>query len=451
MLIPKTRLLLWFAWIGLPCALGVAIAPETAPVAAAACTLFAGLVAVDACLSGKGLRGIKVSSLPVVRMRKDGDCLFPLEFQNDTGAARRLRVGVIFPKPLGAIDEELEAALPENAARSRVELRCRPDRRGAYRVRQCVLEVASPLGFWAHRQRLALESEVRVYPDLTDERKRLSALFLPRGRYGLRAMRQVGKGRDFEKVREYVPGDAVEDIHWKATAKRGKPVTKVFQIERTQEVYVILDASRLSLARGADGNTALERFVTAALVMALATRQQGDSFGLVAYSDRLLRFVHAQNGRNHFQVCRDLLYTLEPAAVAPDFEEIATAIRLRLRKRALLVFLTSMADPATAEAFVRTVPPLCRQHLLLVNTIRPPGAVPVFSEGKRHGPVPPAPMPETADDVYERLAGHLVWHDQRELQKQLQREGVTLSLFDHERLAVETVSQYLELKARQVL
>ncbi len=79
-------------------------------------------------------------------------------------------------------------------------------------------------------------------PNLLDDRKNLSALFLNRGQFGLHAQRQVGKGRDFEKLREYIPGDGYDEIHWKATARRGKPITKVFQIERTQEVYVIVDA-----------------------------------------------------------------------------------------------------------------------------------------------------------------------------------------------------------------
>src|SRR5438105_2526977 len=109
-----------------------------------------------------------------------------------------------------------------------------------------LLEAASPLGFWAVRRSLPINLELRVYPNLLRERKSLAALFLNRGAFGLHAQRQIGKGRDFEKLREYIPGDSSDEIHWKATAKRGHPVTKVFQIERTQEVYVIIDASRLS-------------------------------------------------------------------------------------------------------------------------------------------------------------------------------------------------------------
>src|SRR5262249_57242960 len=119
-----------------------------------------------------------------------------------------------------------------------------------------------------------VQAEVRVYPNLIAERKKLAALFLNRGPLGLHARRQVGKGRDFEKLREYVPGDSFDEIHWKATARRAKPITKVFQIERTQEVYVVLDASRLSSRNTKSGTSILERQITAALILGLATEQQ---------------------------------------------------------------------------------------------------------------------------------------------------------------------------------
>ena len=90
-----------------------------------------------------------------------------------------------------------------------------------------------------------------MYPNLFDERKHVAALFLNRGHYGIHSQRIMGKGREFEKLREYSHGDSMQDVHWKASAKRGALVTKVFQVERTQEVYVLVDSSRLSArARG---------------------------------------------------------------------------------------------------------------------------------------------------------------------------------------------------------
>jgi uncharacterized protein (DUF58 family) len=254
----------------------------------------------------------------------------------------------------------------------------------------------------------------------------------------------VGKGRDFEKLREYVPGDGYDEIHWKATARRGKPITKVFQIEKTQEVYVIVDASRLSARssnENGEGDSILERFVTAALVMGMAAEKQHDLFGLLTFTNRVERFVRAKNGQAHYNTCRNALYELQPQVVTPDFDEVCTFIRLRLRRRALLIFLTALDDPTIAESFVRNIELLRRQHLVLVNMVPPQGVKPLFTNQNV----------TATDDLYKELGGHLRWEKLRELQKVLQRRGVRFSLLEQERLCADLVAQYLNIKQRQLL
>ena len=275
-----------------------------------------------------------------------------------------------------------------------------------------------------------------------NDRKNLAALFLHRGAFGLHAQRQVGKGREFEKLREYVPGDGYDEIHWKATARRSRPITKVFQIERTQEVYVVIDASRLS-ARAPEGQetTTLERFLTASLVLGLAAEQQGDLFGLLTFTNKVDNFVRARNGRAHYNACRDALYTLQPQIVSPDYDEACTFIRLRLRRRTLLFFLTALDDPVLAESFVRNMDLIHRQHLVLVNMLQPPAIAPLFSR----------PGLGSVDEMYQHLGGHLQWQNLRELEQVLKRRGVNFSTLSNERLSAELVSQYLNVKRRQLL
>jgi uncharacterized protein (DUF58 family) len=181
--------------------------------------------------------------------------------------------------------------------------------------------------------------------------------------------------------------------------------------------------------------------VTAALVLGLAAEQQGDLFGLLTFADQVERFVRARNGRAHYNACRDAIYTLEPRQVTPDFDELASFIRLKLRRRALLVFLTALDDPVLSESFVRSMDLLSRQHLVLVNMMKPPGADPLFSVGEV----------EQADDLYQRLGGHLQWHNLRELEKTLQRRGAQFALLENEKLCPQLVSQYLSVKQRQLL
>ncbi len=181
--------------------------------------------------------------------------------------------------------------------------------------------------------------------------------------------------------------------------------------------------------------------MTAALVLGLAAEQQGDLFGLLTFADKVEKFVRAKNGDAHYNACRDALYMLEPKIVTPDFDELCTFIRLRLRRRALLVFLTALDDPAVAESFVRNMDLIRRQHLILVNMIQPPGIKPLFAD----------PNVSNVDDLYRELGGHLRWQNLRELQKILQRRGVQFSLLANERLSADLVSQYLNVKRRQLL
>jgi uncharacterized protein (DUF58 family) len=229
-------------------------------------------------------------------------------------------------------------------------------------------------------------------------------------------------------------------------------VTKVFQVERTQEVYVIIDSSRLTArntkkpqpagtAPEAGTQSDLERFITSGLVLALAAEQQGDLFGLLTFNDRVGKFVRARNGREHYSTCRDALYTLHSQPVTPDYEELFAFLRVRLRRRALLVFLTNLDDPMLAESFVRNAELVSRQHLVLVNMPQPAEAQPAFAAADVNQP----------DDLYERLGGHLRWHRLRELQKILQHRGVTFSLLDNEHLSAELVTQYLGIKRRQLI
>jgi uncharacterized protein (DUF58 family) len=424
------------AAVVLPFALLAAVAPDSAPI----CILFVGGLGVvalaDALGAPRSLAGIGIELPAIARMSKDREGKLEVRIRNEPPRQRSLRVALGLPREISAVTEELDIVLPAESQWSRLEWTCVPVRRGNYRIEAAYVESISYLGFWSVRKAFPVQAEIRVYPDLLAERKNLAALFLNRGAFGLHVQRQVGKGRDFEKLREYVSGDSFEDIHWKATARRAKPITKVFQIERTQEIYVVVDASRLSARQ-----TILERFVTAALVLGLAAERQGDLFGLLTFTDGVDTFVRARNGKIHYSACRDALYTLQPQTVTPDFDELCTFIRLRLRRRALIVFLTSLDDPALAETFVRNVDLIRRQHLVMVNMIRQPGTTVMFTD----------PNVASVDDLYQQVGGHLRWHKLRQLEKTLQRRGVLFSLLENERLSADLVSQYLSVKQRQLI
>jgi uncharacterized protein (DUF58 family) len=177
------------------------------------------------------------------------------------------------------------------------------------------------------------------------------------------------------------------------------------------------------------------------LLLGVAAEQQGDAFGMIAFSDRVLHFARAKTGRAQFDACRDMLYGLQPEGVTPDFDELASFVRTRLRKRALLVFLTALDDPAISESFLHGMDLICRQHLILVNMLRPAAVQPLFADTGV----------TNLDEIYGRLGGHLLWHELRELGKVLQRRGVQFSMLDKETLSARLVSQYMNVKAMQLI
>jgi uncharacterized protein (DUF58 family) len=464
MIVPRTRLLLWVALIVLPFSAIGSTVPGALEISAWLIGGLVTLVLADALLARGRLDGLRVELPGLVRLQKDRPGFLGVRIHNEPQTARPIRLGFAFPQEIAAEDDRT-ALLPAGAVSSRIEWPLAPSKRGLYLLDRAYLEGVSPLGFWSVRRSQPVRAELRVYPNLFDERKNVAAVFLRRANLGAIAQRRAGQGREFEKLREYLPGDSLTDVHWKASAKRGHPVTKVFQIERTQEVYVIVDVSRLSAravrveggggkwsaASSADGaippstftlHSTLERYVTSALILGLAAEQQGDQFGLVTFSDRVLSFVRAKSGQAHYDACRDRLYTLQPQGVSPDFEELCSFLRLRLRKRALLIFLTTLDDPMLAESFARATELINRQHLLLVNMLQPEGATPLFSDGAPAGDL---------DDVYGRLGGHLRWRDLRDLSKTLERRGVRFSLLDPTRLAAQLVAQHAEVKGRQLV
>jgi uncharacterized protein (DUF58 family) len=454
-IVPRTKLLIWVGLIFIPVSVLAAVIPAVTEPGIGLTVGFLTITIVDAAVSRKLLTGIRVTLPAAVRISVGRESEMTLSIDSDAAMVKQLRLGLAFPREIYSANQDLITELPEETPHSMVAWPFKALKQGRYLFENCYLETTSRMGFWSLRRTEAARSEVRVYPDLFRERKKLSGLFLNRG-IGLHALRQVGKGREFEQLREYLPGDSYEDIHWKATARRGQPITKVYQIERTQQIYVIIDGSRLSVRNSdpqsgksanmdqpgvEDYTTIMERYAAAALVMGLAADRQADEFGLLAFDDCVRKFVRAKSGKAHYNVCRDALHTLQARSVSPDFAELFTFIATKIRRRALLILLTNLDDPVLAESFTANIDVISRRHLVLVNMLKPAGAQPLFSDSSAN----------TVNDIYRKLGHHLQWRHLRETEKHLRRRGVGFCLLENENLCTDIVSQYLTVKRRQIL
>ncbi|HSI83090.1 MAG: DUF58 domain-containing protein [Candidatus Methylacidiphilales bacterium] len=474
MIVPRQRLLVLCAVVGVPALGCIGLGGAVLFPGALAFVLALAVALVDMVAGRRLVKGLRVEYPPDTRMPKEKAGEFVFTLTNDSSSAAQLLCAVPFPLEVSTAVEALPLKVPPPGLQLSVTFPCLPRRRGVYLLQGAYIEVFSPLGLWGVRAVLPAAGRLHVYPNLQYDRKKLAAMFLRRGDMGLHTQRQMGKGREFEKLREYFAGDDVGDIHWKATARRGHPVTKVFQIERTQEVYVVMDASRLS-ARPAgvasrqaeemlakvrkrslemrgdmevvepdvDVNVSpmLDRYMMAGLVLAQVSQRQGDVFGMAVFSDRVHTFLRAKTGPSHYHACRDALSAVEPRLVAPDFGDLATTLRTKLRRRALIIVMTSLEDQAIAEHLETNLGLLTRQHLVLVCMIQPPGVAPMFENQNA----------ESSDDVYRHFAGHLRWEDLREREARLRKAGAHFCMLPNNRFSADIVSEYINIKRRQLI
>jgi uncharacterized protein (DUF58 family) len=161
----------------------------------------------------------------------------------------------------------------------------------------------------------------------------------------------------------------------------------------------------------------------------------------VTFSKLTHRFVRARSGMDHFRLCRETIYNLRAQRVSPDFRDVFTSIQLNLRRRALLVFFTSLDDALLAESFERDISLLARRHVVLVNVRRTAALRPLYAGAAA----------TEVDEVYAGLAGQMQWNRMRALEIALGNRGVKLTVTDPETIKMQVAAGYLDVKRRQVL
>ena len=431
-MIPSARML-WLVAAFFSAAAAAGILPVLRPAAFLLGILVVVAALTDAAVSRNRLDNVRASMPGRLRLYKDRQAEIALRCEAER-ALPKLRVGLAFPAGIETEHDTKETAASDGA--TTIQWKVTPHRRGQFTFSHAFLECRSRAGLWDVRRASPLGATVHVFPNMQG---RDELLAIRRQSAGGHARRQLGRGREFEHLREYVPGDDLNEIDWKATARRGKPITRVFQVERTQEIYAVLDASRLT-GRSAGSETRLERYIQAALALGFVAQRHGDGFGVVAFSDRVLAFVRAGRRGAQSALCRRELYRLEPAMVAPDFEDIAAQLRVQLRSRALLLFLTDLDEASTAESFANGARLLVRKHLLAAVTIRPSGTEPLFTHEA-----------ESINDVYRKIGGHLRWKALKETERNLRRIGVQFRLAGEATVSRELAGLYDEIKQRQLL
>jgi uncharacterized protein (DUF58 family) len=348
----------------------------------------------------------------------------------------RLRVREVRPDLLGGTQAARRLSVPARGE-TRETLAVAPVRRGRETGQGAfVVDSLGPLGLGVRRATVPLPWDAGVYPPLVSVRLRASVAQAQRREQGITPQRQLGEGRLFESLREWVPGDDLRHIDWKATAKRGKVITRQYEAERRQHVLLVLDTGRLLTADIA-GVSRLDYVVQAALELAYAAAQHDDNVGVMAFADGVQHFVAPQRGRLGLKRVLDVLAVVEPTLVEPDYPGAFRYLAARSRKRALTVLFTDVIDRFASDALVANVASLRPRHLPLAVTLRNPEIDQVA-----------ALRPDAARDAFRKAAAEELLRAREEALGHMRRAGVVVLDVPPQRAAHAVVAKYLELKRR---
>ena len=310
-----------------------------------------------------------------------------------------------------------------------------PRRRGDYGFGDIHLRWEGPLGLVVRQGKVGTAGPVKVYPNLLDIRR--YDLLLKQNRLqemGLRQARIYGEGTEYERLREYLPDDDFRRIDWKATARRLRPITVEYQTERSQNVFVAIDAGRM-MQSPVDRIAKLDYVVNAALLLAYVATGKGDKVGLMTFTDRVESFVSPKGGRGQFYRLLELLYRVEPQPVEPDYGQAFAYLGLKHRKRSLVVIFTDISGGLGVQALVESVSRLSRQSLPLVVTIGDPDV----AEAARG-------RPSDSLGAYQRAAAEDLLEERRLALETLERRGVPTVDVPANRLSLRVIERYLEIK-----
>jgi uncharacterized protein (DUF58 family) len=296
---------------------------------------------------------------------------FSYRWRNPTGRTARLVVRETRPLLLGGVQPARRIVVDRRGTR-REELSVEALRRGRETAGWIAIRSVGPLGLGLRQGRIALPWTVTAYPPLPASRLKASVAEAARRREaGLRPLRRLGEGRQFESLREWVPGDDTRHIDWKASARRRKLIARQYEEERRQQVMLVLDAGRL-LTADLGGEARLEYVVRAALWLAFAANYHDDDVGVMVFSDSVHHYVAPQRGRRGLRQVLDVLAVAEPRLVESDYPAAFRYLAVRNRKRALTVLFTDVIDAFASAALVAHVGSLRPRHLPLVVTLRNP-------------------------------------------------------------------------------
>jgi uncharacterized protein (DUF58 family) len=345
----------------------------------------------------------------------------------------RARVRDAWPPSAGATPRDVALAVPPGERR-RVDMRLVPTRRGDRRAVSVTIRSYGPLRLAARQLSRQAPWAVRVLPAFPSRRHLPAKLARLRELTGQHVALIRGQGTEFDSLREYVDGDDVRSIDWRATARRSDVVVRTWRPERDRRIYLVLDTGRTAAGRVGD-IPRLDCSLDAALLLGALASRAGDRVDLLAYDRRVRARVEGSTRTGLLTAMVRAMAPLEPELIEADAAGMVSTLLARVRQRCLVVFLTDLNATAMEEGLLPLLPQLTAKHLVMIAAVSDPRVSEM------------AAVRGDAAAVYDAAAAERARADRQRVTAELRRYGVEVVDAPPDDIAPALADAYLSLKA----
>jgi len=315
-----------------------------------------------------------------------------------------------------------------------------PPKRGRFEFGSIAVRFLSRWRLVWCQTRIDAPVAVKVYPNMRRAREvDLRALGTRSFVAARRKSQWRGEGREFESLRDYVRGDEMRHISWTATARRGRLVTRQYQMERDQTILIMLDAGRLMTAR-IESETKLDSAVHAALALMSAAARAGDNAGLLVFGRRVKAFLPPKRGAEHLDAALEALHAIEPEMIEPSYSRAFEFAAANSRRRSLVVVLTDLVDEEGSRELLTSLKLLRPRHLPLVVTIADRDLKAVVRE-----------MPENERELFTQSVAEEIMYQREAALRLVESQGGLALDVTAAALAPKLLETYLRVKERGLL
>lgn len=316
----------------------------------------------------------------------------------------------------------------------------RPTERGEYSFGNLNIYVSSPLKLISRRFTFDKDQMVPTYPSYIQLKKYdLLAFSNNLHQYGIKKIRRIGHTMEFEQIKEYVQGDDLRTLNWKATAKRNSLMVNQFQDEKSQSVYMAIDKGRV-MQMPFDGLSLLDYAINSTLVLSNVILKKQDKAGIFAFSKKVENRVFAERRSSQMQKILETLYNIKTDFFESDYSRLYVDIKKNINQRSLIILYTNFE---TMDGLNRQLPYLkgiAKSHLLVVV---------FFSNTELNSII--NKKTDTVQEIYDKVIAEKFMFEKRLIANELKKYGIHSVLTQPENLTLDAINKYLEIKARGIL